>query len=337
MPSEPKNGAPLKRGILASRVLRVAANFNGPSAAILMYHSVVPDPRRQEEFLGNLGHDEKTFRAQMELLSRDYHPIGLEDAISHLRTDRVLPRRSVVVTFDDGYADNYEFAMPVLNRLGIPATFYVTVKCVEQQELPWPCRLRYAFRKTKAETWTAMQGKKWELKDAAARERAFVAACEFCAKSGVPARNDFLTLVERELEACLPAESGSLMMTREQVQAIARHGHAIGSHTMTHPNLAYLDRDEAKWEFSESWRRLESMIDSPVKHFAYPCPALSPHWDENTLVQSREAGYESALTTDSGLLRRGADPLRLPRIRPTKTAEGLRWTLECAFAGRGAR
>jgi len=124
------------------------------------------------------------------------------------------------------------------------------------------------------------------------------------------------------------------MMSYEQLRTLSRHGHTIGSHTMTHPNMAQLKEDEASAELTESKRRLELHLEAPIKHFSYPCPALSPHWNAQTVEQSRLAGYESAVTTDSGLTRSGDNPLCLNRIRPTKTLEGLRWNLESAFSGR---
>ena len=123
-------------------------------------------------------------------------------------------------------------------------------------------------------------------------------------------------------------------MTYDQVRGIVGHGHIIGSHTMTHPNMGYVKEAEAHHELTESKRRLESELNASIKHFSYPCPALSPHWSERTLEQSRAAGYETAVTTNSGLTRPGDNPLCLKRIHPTKTADGLRWNLESAFAGR---
>jgi peptidoglycan/xylan/chitin deacetylase (PgdA/CDA1 family) len=124
------------------------------------------------------------------------------------------------------------------------------------------------------------------------------------------------------------------MMDYNQVRSLVQHGHIVGSHTMSHPNMAYITEDEAKIELSESKQRLERQLNAAVRHFSYPCPAMTPHWSEQTVAETRSAGYVSAVTTNGGVTQSGDNPLSLKRIRPTKTAEGLRWNLECAFAGR---
>lgn len=323
-----------KRTILASGALRLASGFRDASAVILMYHSVLPDPSLQADSLGAIVHSALTFRAQMELLARDFYPISLDQVGKHVRDGDDLPKRSVVVTFDDGYADNYEVAMPSLNQAAVPATFYVTVDCIDNRKLPWPTRLRFAFRNTKQSAWTESLAKTWPLTLPADREKAFLASCDLCCQLSGALQEAFLRRIEQELEACLPSQSGSLMMSYDQLRALTHNGHIVGSHTMTHPNMAYLKEDEALLELTESKRRLESQLETPIKHFSYPCPALSPHWSARTVEQCRAVGYETAVTTDSGLTRRGDNPLCLKRISPTKTVEGLRWNLERAFAGR---
>jgi len=322
--------------------LRLAGNLHGRSAAILMYHSVLPDPSFQADSLGGIVHSESAFRVQMELLARDYHPISLDQTVKHLRNGEDFPRRSVVVTFDDGYADNYEVAMPILDQFAVPATFYVTVDCVENKRLPWPSRLRFAFRRTKQTSWTGSKTESttnsnpesWNLGSPLNREEAFLAACDSCCQLSGEAQEEFIRRIEHELQASLPADSGSLMMSYDQLRKLAGHGHIVGSHTMTHPNMAQLKADDAQRELAESKQRLESRLGAPIKHFSYPCPALEPHWSERTLEQCRVVGYETAVTTNSGLTRRGDQLLSLKRLRPTKTLEGLRWNLESAFAGR---
>jgi peptidoglycan/xylan/chitin deacetylase (PgdA/CDA1 family) len=321
-----------KKAILASGALRLISP--NATAAILMYHSVMPDPAIHSDSLGGIVHSEAEFRAQMELLSRDYHPVRLDEAVANLNSQKDLPNRSVVVTFDDGYTDNAEVAIPILNQLGIPATFYVTVDCIERRKLPWPSRLRYAFRKSKLSAWTDSRRNSWALENSDSRERAYLACCDDCCQLSGNIQEDFVRTVEQQLEAAVPSDLSSLMMTYDQVRSLVRQGHIVGSHTMTHPNMAYIQEHEAKVELTESKQHLERELKAPIRHFSYPCPAMTPHWSEQTVAQSRSVGYDSAVTTNGGVTRCGDNPLSLKRIRPTKTAAGLRWNLECAFAGR---
>ncbi len=323
-----------KKTILASGALRFAGDFQFPAAAILMYHSVLPDPSLQADCLGGIVHSESAFSEQMEVLARHYHPISLDEIVKLLRDKIDLPKRAVVITFDDGYADNYEVAMPILERFAIPATFYATVDCVEKRKLPWPSRLRFAFRRTKLAAWNEALAKSWNLHNPPNREEAFLAACDLCTQLSGAAQEEFVRHVEQDLQTCVPDHSGSLMMSYDQLRGLTRHGHVVGSHTMTHPNMAYVKDDEAHREFALSKQLLESHLTTPIKHFSYPCPALSPHWSERTIEQSRAIGYETGITTNNGLTHRGDNLLCLNRIRPAKTVEGLRWNLESAFAGR---
>jgi len=321
-----------KRAILATGALRLISH--GASAAILMYHSVMPDPAAHADSLGDIIHSEAEFRAQMQVLSREYRAVSLAEVVDSLREGKEIPRRSVVVTFDDGYTDNCEVAMPILNELGIPATFYITVDCVEQRKLPWPSRLRFVFRKTNLRAWSDGHGKSWSLQGLGSRERAFLASCDNCCQLSGHAQENFVRGVEEQLQAAVPTDASSLMMTYDHVTSLVRCGHIVGSHTMTHPNMAYITEGEAKVELAESKKRMERELRTPIVHFAYPCPAMTPHWSERTVAQSRSVGYESAVTTNGGVTRGGDDPLSLKRVRPTMTVEGLRWNLECAFAGR---
>jgi peptidoglycan/xylan/chitin deacetylase (PgdA/CDA1 family) len=123
------------------------------------------------------------------------------------------------------------------------------------------------------------------------------------------------------------------MLDWEEVRSLDRNGHTIGSHTMTHPSMAQLRPIDAEMEFAESKRRLELELRKPVVHFSYPCPASEPHWADHTVDLSREMGYLTAVTTAGGMVRKRDDAMRLRRIRPTKTIDGLRWNLERTFAG----
>jgi peptidoglycan/xylan/chitin deacetylase (PgdA/CDA1 family) len=327
-----------RKAVLRSGLLRRVADWRSRGAAILMYHSVVEDPRSQDVFLGGISHSREVFRGQMELVARRYHPVSLNHVQRFVQGKGDLPARAVVVTFDDGYADNYEMAAPILEEFGIPATFYVTVECVERRSLPWPARLRFVFRTTKKGSWAGASGKVWPLSNAVEREKALLLSCDECCQLAGTKQEKYVSQIEADLDRQAPVESGAPMMNRmmnyDQLRELATQGHMVGSHTMTHPNMAYVGLEDVRHELTESKRLLEQQLGEPVVHFSYPCPALSPHWTEQTVAASRDAGYETAVTTDGGLARTGDDALRLKRLRPTKTVEGLGWNLECALAGR---
>jgi len=323
-----------KKALLSSRVLRLAARLRGRGAAILMYHSVREDPGRAEDSLGGIFHSRQVFQGQMELLASELHPISLAQLQRFLDGDGELPERAVAITFDDGYTDNHELAMPILDRLGIPAAFYVTVDCVENRRLPWPSRMRFCFRTTKRTSWPDESGKVWSLETAEDREQVYLRVCDqLCQLAGAALERN-LTRVEEELDAKLPEDSSQLIMTWDQVRSLVQHGHIVGSHTMTHPNMAHLGLEDVGHELTESKQRIERQLNATVEHFSYPCPALFPSWTQQTAEESRRAGYQTAVTTNRGLVRKSDNPLLLNRVRPTKTVDGLRWNLAKAFAGR---
>jgi peptidoglycan/xylan/chitin deacetylase (PgdA/CDA1 family) len=212
--------------------------------------------------------------------------------------------------------------------------FYVTIDCIDKQRLPWPGLLRYAFLTSKTNGWSEGNGPVWPLASTEQRIAALDRASEHCSRLSGTAQAEYVESLQRQLGTDPPPPSQRLMMTWDEVRGLARNGHTVGSHTMTHPNLAHIPENDMRTELLEAKRKLEQELATPILHFSYPCPALQPHWVDRTVRASREVGYHTAVTTTGGLVRRHDDPLTLRRIRPTKTVDGLRWNLECAFVGR---
>ncbi|HEY1272811.1 MAG TPA: polysaccharide deacetylase family protein [Terriglobales bacterium] len=320
--------SPVTRGIL-----RLAARTR-KGVAILFYHSVQEDPAKQAQSLGEIVHSTAVFRCQMQLLARDYNPVTLDDALAFVQGSRDLPPRPVVVTFDDGYLDNLELAAPIMSHFGIPGVFYITVDCVENQKLPWPARLRHAFLTTSKDSWMPAQGLRWPLSTSAERSNAFLKACDLCAPLAGSAQEQFVGSIESALEVDSQKVSRGVMMTWPQVRQLAEQGHAIGSHTLTHPNIAYIPDDLVKTELADSKKKLEAELGSPILHFAYPGPARRPNWSKLSHQVSRDVGYATATTIETGPVRRHDDPLCLRRLGPGATPDELRWRLDCTFLGR---
>src|SRR5689334_20101449 len=106
----------VKRSATRTGLLRLAGRLQKPSVAILMYHSVMPDPQRHATTLGEIVHSTQSFRRGMEEIARQNNPVSLDDVLLFVEGKKRLPARPVVVTFDDGYSDNPEYAAPILNE-----------------------------------------------------------------------------------------------------------------------------------------------------------------------------------------------------------------------------
>lgn len=325
----------IKRALVASGALRMARRFIEGGALVLMYHSVRDEPQLHANSIGiDITHSTAVFQKQMEHVSRKYSPVTVDDLLLFLGGQKKIPLNCVAVTFDDGYADNVETAAPVLNHFGIRASFYVTVNCIETGKPPWPARLRYVFATTKKPAWVDPLGCARELRDSAQREIAFLLACDHCAAMAGDVQEKAVQAIERGLDTEPLGASQVPMLTWDQARKLSESGHIVGSHTLTHPNLAYVQEDELSLELMESRRKLEKGLFAPVVHFSYPCPALEPHWTERTVDMTRKAGYLTAVTSSSGMVRSQDNPLFIRRFPvPTQMDEFI-WGLECSFLGR---
>jgi peptidoglycan/xylan/chitin deacetylase (PgdA/CDA1 family) len=324
----------VKKTLLKSGALNLATRAAPTAAVVLMYHSVAEQPELTRNSIGD-SHSRATFEAQVIALARCFAPVTIQQVAQFAKGDGRVPARAVAVTFDDGFADNYETALPILNRYGVPATFYIMVNAVATGAPPWYCRLNFAFNTTTKKDWRdPEQGQIYKIRTAMERKAALNIAWEMGARRTGRAQEDLVRQVETSLEVePLDARSG-LMLSWDKVRALKKAGHIIGGHTLSHPNLAHVSAEEARAEIMGCKNVLEEQIGETVDHFSYPHPALNPQWSSQTLEITREAEFKSAVLTAPGPVRRGDDPLGLKRIPPGNNPDHLIWNLQCTFLGR---
>ena len=324
-----------KSALLATGALRWAGEVAGQGIVILLYHSVFEGPDSDQNTL-DMGHSVDIFERQIEIIARTYDVVTMDEIPMFLSGEKRMPRRPVAVTFDDGYANNFEVATPILNRYGVPATFYVTTDCIDRNQLPWIARIRRAFRTTRRESWQAPDGRELPLANHVERETARVVACEYCAQLAGNRQERVIETIESALDLGPPAPATCRMLNWDELRRMVGDGHTVGSHTVSHPNLAHVVEDELKTELVESKRRLEQELGVPVPHFAYPNPILTPHWTTRTVAAIRRADYRTAVIATPGIVRREDDPLCLHRVACSRKLDAFRWNLECVFLGRRA-
>lgn len=324
----------VKHIVLGTRALRLASRFTHPRIVILGYHSIQERPELYANSIGyGITHSASVFESQMKLVASKYIPVSLEEVRYILQGKKQLRKNAVAVTFDDGYRDNCDIADPILRLYGIPATFYICTSWIGTTEAPWFCRLRHAFMTTKCEEWSdSVQGHRYKLCDAKNRSAVLQAAIGMASSMTGDTRQATIRTIERDLDVTPLGAPGDLMMTWDHARKLRRLGHTVGSHTMTHPNVAHLiDEQIMLTEIGESKRRIEQELQEAILDFSYPHPALNPQWTPKTLEVTKQAGYQTAVTTTPGAVRVGDSPFTLARVMVSGLESDFRWQLERAF------
>jgi peptidoglycan/xylan/chitin deacetylase (PgdA/CDA1 family) len=326
----------IKRILVGSRIPQAWSRLYRPRLVILRYHSVVDNPRTFYSTIGmGIIHSTALFRRQMELVARKFNPLRIEDALQFIRNRKQFPRRAVVITFDDGYRDNYEIAAPILEYYGLRAAFYITTDPIQNSKAPWFCRLRYAFHTTEVKSWVDLAtGYQHRLACEEDRREAFHSASRYCSTLVGERQESFIYSVLKELHDDGLVGSYNLMMDWDQIKELHCREHIIGSHTMTHPNLAFVSFSEACEEMRDSKQALEEKLGGPIMHFSYPSPCLQPHWTEKTVLLSAKLGYQTGVTCYSGGAVQSDNPLALPRVAVPQDLEEFQWIVEAGLAGR---
>jgi peptidoglycan/xylan/chitin deacetylase (PgdA/CDA1 family) len=281
-----------------------------PSARILYYHRVNNDNDRFFPAISTA-----LFEAEMKFLHKNYRVVGLAELLQRLAGKTTEP--VLAITFDDGYRDNYQYAFPILQRYGLPATIFLTTGSMDTGEPLWFEQLAFALKKTSREfvdLETTGTGRIWlRTPD----ERLEGNAEIFSALRRLPdqARCQLLARVLGQLAVTDYRERGRKMLTWDEVRLMSAHGITFGGHTVNHPFLSRLTRDEFRWEASECKRRIEGELQLQVDYFAYPNGREEDFGLANKAL-IREAGYRAAVTTIWGVNNSSTDPFELRRGGP---------------------
>ena len=299
---------------------RVVSATRGPRLSILIFHRVLPalDPLLPGE------PDAAQFEARMKWLAAGFRVMPLIEAARRLR-DGSLPVNAACITFDDGYADNVTIAAPILARLRLSATFFVSTGFLDGGRM-WNDTVIEAVRACPDGLLDleAIDCGTWSCDGIAARSATI---------SGLLNRLKYLPQQERQskIDAIadavgLPARS-DLMMTRQQLRELRRYGMSIGAHTVSHPILTTLPIDDVRREIVDGRRDLEETLGERVKVFAYPNGKPVQDYDESHVKLVRELGFDAAVSTAWGVSKRDSDRFQLARFTPwdaNTTKFGLR-------------
>ena len=286
---------------------------HNPCFVVLTYHRVSPTPSPFAIDTVAL----PVFERQMRCLAQHFTVLTIEDIVERLQAGETIPPDCAAITFDDGYADNYHYALPVLTALGLPATVYLATGAVGTGQVLWFDRVLRAFEQTTCESAHLPYAQKPEALGPVTQRASLAASALFWLRSLPRERRDAsMRTLFTMLGVVPPAEDPSLMLTWDQVRTMARQGCRFGSHTVSHPILSQITIPEVTREVSDSKRMIENAIGQPVTTFAYPSGRAQDYSPE-VIDLVRQAGYKAAVTnTTFGVNAAGEDLYRINRLRP---------------------
>ena len=288
------------------------ACFNKPIGEVYMFHRVLP-ANGTLAVIDELRVSPEFFKQFLMSKQDKIQFVCLDDAVDIIKGNKKITKPFGVITFDDGYEDNYTYAYPILKELGIPFTVYVSVDLVNDQVPIWNYPLLIEKIVRKNDELVLGNGKSLNSKSVTEKNAAFLHLKSWLLslpysnlhEEFVGAFRDYLTDDVFEVNT----------LTWEQIQDIANDPLCtIGSHTMSHCRLAIEDPDVLLYELNNSKDILSEQIGKSVEHLSYPYGWITDVSNEAAEMTKR-VGYKSAFHSFGGPIReKDKDLYHLKRI-----------------------
>lgn len=281
------------------------------TVSVVMYHGLVRSPLPVTDWCFV---PVERFTGQMEYLARHFHVMHIEEAFDpgRPRVDRPV----ACITFDDGFASVLELALPVLDRLSIPATVYLVTDLVDTEDTVWFARLHRAVCESRAPE-VRLRGLSFALTSPEARADTS-ASLQRALKALPPsAFETALTDALDQLGGPAPRPTTTWdafrMLRSDEIRRMSQRGLVrFGGHSASHQILTRTTPDDARHEIHASVGRISALVAGPSRTFAYPNGGPDD-FDERVVEAVREAGIQYAVTTIEGPNGRTTDPYRIRR------------------------
>jgi len=318
-PTKMLRGIPNKREYLARaldglgvlRLLEYAAAARQPWLAVLTYHRIAR-PGADRFYDPVISATPESLRAQVEWLSNHVHVLTLHELIAQVQTGSPWRGPVALLTFDDGYRDNFDVAVPILRERNVPATFFIPTAFLESPRLPWWDHVAYVIKLTQMRQLTldrnpAGSGGAPPLVidlEIMPRSVAIMTIVRAFLDDTIADEQWFLHQLSTRAEVDVDHDGlgRALSMTWDHVRAIADSGAGltVGSHAHSHHKLAGLDDESQRNELTRSKRILEDRLGREVTALAYPY-GWPGTYTPSTKLLAAEAGYCLAFTSRAGV------------------------------------
>jgi len=282
-----------------------------PGLTVLTYHRIA-EPARQAFYDPVVSATPEAFRTQLAWFYSHLRLVTLDEVIDQVESQLPWHEPVMLLTFDDGYRDNFELAVPLLRERDIPAVFFIPTAFLETPNLPWWDYVAYIIKHTNTLHFVVERSPSSSLPPldinlhTTSRPEATRQIIQAFLRDTISDERWFLNELAQRCKIGVDTESlaGQLFMNWAEVQKIAESSTrlTIGSHAHSHQMLARLGRDVQRDELTESKRMLEAKLKRTIKAIAYPYGWLGTY-TEQTRALVAEAGYKIAFCAQGGINR----------------------------------
>lgn len=298
---------PAGKDVLASLFrwvpLEVLRRLTPRPLVTLVYHAVSDDPLPHLQHLYPCkGRD--AFERDLVYLKRHYRPVSHEDVLAHRRQARSLPENAVALTFDDGFAECFSVIRPLLQKHGVPATFFVVTSCIDNRALMFRNKVSLCFERLgmigsgEAPELLARFRDRFDRRfENVGALRAWLDALQFEDTDRIDAACALLGIdVPALLREVRP------FLSRDQILQLHGEGFTIGAHSCNHPRLDRMDWPDARREIEDSCRAVRDLTGRDEVPFAIPFAGL--RLDRNALAALlRERPFISLVYDSNDLMK----------------------------------
>ena len=290
-----------------------------------MYHRVVAEKDRVKCFSQDgIVVSRGIFEEQMRFLRDRFNVISLDEFASRIEGKTPFAPGSCLVTFDDGWKDNFQNAYPLLKEIGIPAVIFLTTDFVGTQELFWQGRVTELLYRLYDAAGSGSNVTTRLMREFPHMDIESILRCERGnLKDGISryisllkgkSKEEIEGITQRLADLTGKSESGrtteEAFMDWDEIRVMAKNRISFGSHGKSHAILTRLQKREIEKEALESKERIEEKLGKSVCAFSYP----NGDYSKQVLDIVRSAGYRAAFSTESGTHSAADNPYKIRRI-----------------------
>ncbi len=323
------NSLLLKGGYLSHTYPWIQEKFlNNRRLSILMYHAVIDKSLPVSDWCFM---DAELFHNQLVYLKNNFNVVSLREAAS-LSQKGKIKNATAVVTFDDGFQNNFDIAFPILQELQIPATIFLSSGLIDTEETVWFCRVNKAIAETtqKELVWL---GERYGLENTKVKAQSSARLQAKLKKLEHFVLFDELEKISISLAVSfnspIPRYSPYRMLDRNSIDLMISSGIIeFGAHTVNHTILTKLPKEIAAVEVIDSVKSVSRLIKNPCVFFSYPNGRYQD-FDENCVNLLQDHGVTVAVTTMSGTNNVNTPLMKLKRygISSDMTIERFSFTI----------